>query len=54
MLGRGGRSSRPRVTVLLLVPPGRRQGARGLLYEHESRYQFIQVVQRGDGAAALR
>ena len=40
------------VTVLLLVPPGAVKARAGVLYEHESRYGFVQVVQRG-GAAAL-
>ena len=34
------------ITALLLVPPGAVKPQDGLLYEHESRYQFIQVVER--------
>jgi spermidine synthase len=38
--------------VLLAVPPGAVKATEGLLYERESRYQFIQVVER-DGARRL-
>jgi spermidine synthase len=34
--------------ALTLVPPGAVKARAGLLYEHESRYQFVQVVQRGE------
>ncbi|HEV2711956.1 MAG TPA: fused MFS/spermidine synthase [Gaiellaceae bacterium] len=40
------------IASLLLVPPGAVKPQRGLLYEHESRYQFIQVVEQ-DGARRL-
>ena len=35
------------VAVLLLVPPGAVKARAGVLYEHESRYEFVQVVQTG-------
>ena len=35
------------VAALLLVPPGVVRATPGLLHEEESRYQYIQVVQRG-------
>jgi spermidine synthase len=34
------------ITALLLIPPGAVKAQAGLLYEDESRYQFIQVVER--------
>jgi spermidine synthase len=37
---------------LLLIPPGSVKAQKGLLFEDESRYQFIQVVER-DGARRL-
>jgi spermidine synthase len=33
--------------VLLLVPPGAVKARAGVIYERESRYQFVQVVQQG-------
>ncbi len=36
------------VTGLLAIPPGTIKAQAGVLYERESRYQFIQVVERGD------
>jgi spermidine synthase len=36
------------LAVLVVVPPGAVKAADGLLYEAESRYQYVQVVQRGD------
>jgi spermidine synthase len=40
------------IAALLLVPPGAVKPQKGLLYEQESRYQFIQVVQQ-DGVRRL-
>jgi spermidine synthase len=40
------------IAALLLIPPGAVKAQAGLLYEDESRYQFIQVVER-DGARRL-
>jgi spermidine synthase len=39
--------------VLLALPPGAVKPAEGLLYEHESPYQYIQVVERDDGSRRL-
>jgi spermidine synthase len=36
------------VAALLAVPPGAVKGSRGLIYERESRYQYVQVVEQGD------
>ena len=36
------------LAALLAVPPGAVKARAGVLYEHESRYQFVQVVQRGE------
>ena len=36
------------VAALVAIPPGAVKPKAGLLYEEESRYQFIQVVERGD------
>ena len=40
------------LAALLLIPPGAIKAQRGLIFEDESRYQFIQVVER-DGARRL-
>ena len=40
------------LAALLLIPPGAVKAQAGLLYEDESRYQFIQVVER-DGVRRL-
>ena len=40
------------LAALLLIPPGAVKAQAGLLFEDESRYQFIQVVER-DGARRL-
>jgi spermidine synthase len=36
------------VAALVAIPPGAVKAKAGLLYEDESRYQFIQVVERGE------
>jgi spermidine synthase len=36
------------VAALLAVPPGAVKASDGLIYERESRYQYVQVVERGD------
>ena len=38
----------------LAVPPGLVKAGPGVIYEGESRYQFIEVVQQGTGANAVR
>src|SRR5918995_6434628 len=42
------------VASLLFVPTGTIKPAGGLLYETESTYQYIQVVERSDGSRALK
>ena len=42
------------LALLLAVPPGLVKPEAGVLYEGESRYQFIEVVQQGSGAQAVR
>ncbi len=42
------------IAALLLVPAGTIKASEGLLYETESAYQYVQVVERQDGARALR
>jgi spermidine synthase len=39
--------------ALLALPPGAVKPAEGLLYEHESPYQYIQVVEKDDGSRRL-
>jgi spermidine synthase len=41
------------LAALVAVPPGAVKAEPGLLYEQESRYQFIQVVERDDGRRLL-
>ena len=41
------------LALLLAVPPGLVKPEAGVLYEGESRYQFIEVVQQGSGAQAV-
>jgi spermidine synthase len=42
------------MAALLLVPPGAIKESEGLLYEAESTYQYVQVVERSDGSRALK
>lgn len=42
------------VAGLLFVPAGTIKASSGLLYETESSYQYIQIVERSDGSRALR
>ena len=41
------------LAALVAVPPGAVKAEPGLIYEEESRYQFIQVVERDDGRRLL-
>jgi spermidine synthase len=41
------------LAALLAVPPGAVKSARGLLYEGESQYQYIDVRERDDGSRVL-
>jgi spermidine synthase len=42
------------VAGLLLVPAGTIKAAPGLLYEAESTYQYVQVIERTDGSRSLK
>jgi spermidine synthase len=42
------------LAALALIPPGTIKPSAGLLYETESAYQYIQVVERTDGSRALK
>ena len=42
------------VAGLLFVPAGTIKPSEGLLYESESSYQYVQVVERSDGSRSLR
>jgi predicted membrane-bound spermidine synthase len=42
------------LVVLLALPVGAVKAEPGLLYEHESRYQFVQVLRQPDGARVLQ
>jgi spermidine synthase len=39
--------------ALLAVPPGAVKSARGVIYERESRYQYVDVRERADGSRVL-
>jgi spermidine synthase len=41
------------IAVLVALPPGAVKAEEGLLYEEESRYQFIQVLEGDDGRRSL-
>ncbi|MBA3347867.1 MAG: fused MFS/spermidine synthase, partial [Actinobacteria bacterium] len=42
------------LAVLVALPPGAVKAESGLIHEEESRYQFIQVLERDDGRRLLR
>jgi spermidine synthase len=42
------------IAALLAIPPGAVKAETGLLHDEESRYQYIQVVQRADGRRVLQ
>jgi spermidine synthase len=52
LLGRRSLLVAVAIAALLAVPPGAVKASPGLIYEHESRYQFIQVRER-DGVRRL-
>ena len=54
LLGRRAVLAAVAFAVLVAIPPGAVKAEEGLLHEQESRYQFIQVVERGDGKRLLR
>ncbi|HEY6584683.1 MAG TPA: fused MFS/spermidine synthase [Gaiellaceae bacterium] len=53
LLGRRWFALAAALAALLLIPPGAVKAQSGLIYERESRYQFIQVVQAPDGERKL-
>ena len=53
LLGRRWLAAAVAPAALLALPPGAVKAADGLLYEHESPYQYIQVVERADGSRRL-
>ncbi|HXV04134.1 MAG TPA: fused MFS/spermidine synthase [Gaiellaceae bacterium] len=53
LLGRRWFALAAALAALLLIPPGVVKAQSGLVYERESRYQFIQVVQEPDGERKL-
>jgi spermidine synthase len=53
LLGRRALAPAVAIAVVLLVPPGAIKSQAGLLYESESPYQYVSVVQLPDGARAL-
>ena len=53
LLGRRWFALAAALAALLLIPPGTVKAQSGLIYERESRYQFIQVVQEQDGERKL-
>jgi predicted membrane-bound spermidine synthase len=54
LLGRRWQLLTVALAALLLVPPGTIKASEGLLFETESSYQYIQVVERDDGSRALK
>ncbi len=54
LLGRRAAVAAIAFAVLVAIPPGAIKAEEGLLYEEESRQQFIQVLERADGRRLLR
>jgi spermidine synthase len=42
------------MAALLAIPAGQIKASPGLLFETESTYQYVQIVERGDGSRALK
>ncbi len=53
LLGRRAAVAAVAFAVLVAIPPGAVKAEEGLLYEEESRHQFIQVLERDDGRRLL-
>jgi spermidine synthase len=53
LLGRRAAVAAVAFAVLVAIPPGAVKAEEGLLYEEESRHQFIQVLERPDGKRLL-
>ena len=54
LLGRRWQVLTVAVAALLLLPAGTIKAVDGLIYETESSYQYIQVIERDDGSRALK
>lgn len=54
LLGRRAAVLAAAIAALVAVPPGAVKSQEGLLYEENSLYQFIQVIEREDGRRLLR
>jgi spermidine synthase len=54
LLGARWHAAAAATAALLAVPPGAVKPTPGLLYETESRYQYVQVVEGADGSRSLR
>ena len=54
LIGRRAVPAALAILAVLLVPPGAVKGTRGLLYEKESPYQYVSVVQWDDGTRVLQ
>jgi spermidine synthase len=54
LLGRRWQLATAATAGLLLIPTGTIKASEGLLYETESTYQYVQVLERSDGSRALR
>ena len=54
LLGRKLLALAAALAALLVIPPGAVKAETGLLHDEESRYQYIQVVQREDGRRVLQ
>jgi spermidine synthase len=53
MLGRRWQAATVAVAALLAIPTGAIKASDGLIFEAESTYQYIQVLERSDGARVL-
>ncbi len=53
LLGRRAAVAAVAFAVLVAIPPGAVKAEEGLIYEEESRHQFIQVLERDDGRRLL-
>ena len=54
LLGRKVLALAAALAALLVIPPGAVKAETGLLHDEESRYQYIQVVERDDGRRVLQ
>ena len=54
LLGRKLLALAAALAALLVIPPGAVKAETGLLHDEESRYQYIQVVERDDGRRVLQ